>query len=48
MTRVVLKEWELSDPLPIDKDEIPALRRRLRDLAEVVYELDGVKLKSMF
>jgi len=46
MTRVVLKEWELSDPLPIDKDEIPALRRRLRDLAEVVYELDGAKLKA--
>ena len=46
MTRVVLKEWELSDPLPIDKEEIPILRRRLGELAEVIYDLDGVKLKA--
>lgn len=46
MTHVVLKEWELSGPLPIDKEEIPILRRRLGELAEVIYDLDGVKLKA--
>ena len=46
MTRVELKEWELSDLLPIDKDDIPALRGRLGDLAEVVYDVDGVRLKA--
>ena len=46
MTRVVLKEWKFSDPLPIDKGDIPTLRRRLKDLAEVAYDLDGVKLRA--
>ena len=46
MTRVVLKEWELSDPLPIAKDDIPTIRRRLKNLAEVVYDLDGVRLRA--
>jgi len=46
MTQVVLKELELSNPLPISRDDVPVLRRRLKDLAEVVYDLDGVKLKA--
>jgi 5-methylcytosine-specific restriction endonuclease McrBC regulatory subunit McrC len=46
MTRVVLREWKYSAPLPIDKDDIPALRRRLQNLADIVYDLDGVKLRA--
>ena len=46
MNRVVLKEWKLSDPLPIDKEDIPSLRRRLKGMAEIIYDLDGVKLKA--
>lgn len=46
MSRIILKEFGLSDPLPIDKDEIPILRKRMGDLVEVIYDLDGVKLKA--
>jgi 5-methylcytosine-specific restriction enzyme subunit McrC len=46
MTRVVLKEWETSDPLPITKDKVPILRQRLGSLADVVYDLEGVKLRA--
>jgi 5-methylcytosine-specific restriction endonuclease McrBC regulatory subunit McrC len=46
MIPVVLREWEYSAPLPINKDDIPALRKRLRNLADVVYDLDGVKLRA--
>lgn len=46
MNRVVLKEWNSSDPLPIEKNDIPTLRRRLKGLAEVIYDFDGVKLKA--
>jgi 5-methylcytosine-specific restriction endonuclease McrBC regulatory subunit McrC len=46
LTRIVLHEWELSNPLPILKDEVPIIQRRLNSLAEVVYDLDGVKIKA--
>lgn len=46
MKPVVLKEWKPSDPLAIAKEDIPSLRRRLQGMADVLYDLDGVKLKA--
>lgn len=44
--RIRLKEYELSAPLPINKEEIPDIQKRLGNNATLDYSLDGVKLKA--
>jgi 5-methylcytosine-specific restriction endonuclease McrBC regulatory subunit McrC len=44
--RVQLKEFELSDPLPIEPARVPILQRRLGSTATLEYGLDGIRVRA--
>lgn len=46
MTRIVLNEFKVSEPVSISKDEIPGLQARLKNLVEILYDFEGVRLKA--
>src|SRR6266536_4867715 len=53
MNPIYLREYESTDSLPIPREEVLNIRKRLQSskggsqLAEVIYDLDGVKLRAL-
>lgn len=46
MIKVVLQEHDTSETLPINKSDIPIIKERLGNLADVIFDIDGIKIKA--